>query len=88
MLAQVVDGFYPLVLTATGRWQVDRERIAASGDRYSMRLYFLVLIASLAGVLTDQMSHSPVPTLAIFAFSCLAVAGLTRLRGIEASVQN
>ena len=88
VLAQVVDGFYPLVLTATGRWQVDRERIAASGDRYSMRLYFLVLIASLAGVLTDQMSHSPVPTLAIFAFSCLAVAGLTRLRGIEASVQN
>ena len=87
-LAQVVDSFYPLVLTAEGRWRIDRERIAAGGDRYSMRVYFLVLIASLAGFVADALSESLMLPLAILAFTGMAVVTLMRLGSIEVSVQD
>jgi hypothetical protein len=87
-LALIVDAFYPLTLTAEGRWRVDRERIAATGDRYRMRLFFLTLINALAYVVVYETGESLISELATLALVGLMTAGLVRLRVVEASVED
>ena len=87
-LAATVDGLYPLALTAKGRWRVDRQRIAATGDRYSMRLWFLSLIAGVAYAVAYGSGESLVLPLAILAFTGLTTAAMVRLWIVEASVED
>jgi hypothetical protein len=87
-LAVIVDAFYPLALTAEGWWRVDRQRIAATGDRYRMRLFFLTLINALAYVVVHEAGVSLISELATLALVGLTTAGLVRLRVVEASVED
>ncbi|WP_159299491.1 hypothetical protein [Spiribacter sp. SSL99] len=87
-LAVIVDAFYPLALTTEGRWRVDRERIAATGDRYRMRLLFLSLINALGYVMVYEMGESLISEVAMLALVGITTAGMVRLGAVEASVED